>query len=101
MIADSTFRVVNRSRSRSNILPGIYRVILDAPELDVTCAVLLYSEASSPTKSKGGRARVTIERLRRPRKKPPARLVEPPRELRRLVGLSAQAGTVDCSASWR
>ena len=26
---------------------------------------------------------------------------EPPRELRRLVGLSAQAGTVDCSASWR
>ena len=27
--------------------------------------------------------------------------VEPPRELRRLVGLSAQAGTVDCSASWR
>ncbi|MBN9371853.1 MAG: transposase [Hydrogenophaga sp.] len=75
MIADSTFRVVNRSRSRSNILPGIYRVILDAPELDVTCAVLLYSEASSPTKSKGGRARVTIERLRRPRKKPPARLV--------------------------
>ena len=28
-------------------------------------------------------------------------LIEPPRELRRLVGLSAQAGTVDCSASWR
>jgi hypothetical protein len=26
---------------------------------------------------------------------------EPPRESRRLVGLSAHAATADCSASWR
>lgn len=72
LIPNSTFRLLADVTSKTHHRPGIYRVIFDDIPSDTTVAVLIQPEDSSKEAS-GGRPKALS--TKRPRKKPPARLV--------------------------
>ena len=73
LIFNSAFRILKEQEPSSNYQPGIYRVILDAPAIGKTIAVLISPE--DPKRGKGGRKKKDDKDLKRKRKKPPEPLV--------------------------
>lgn len=73
LIFNSAFRILKEQEPSSGYLPGIYRVILDAPTIGRTIAVLISPEDPKP--GKGGRKKKNVEDLKQKRRKPPEPLV--------------------------
>lgn len=57
LMHDATFRVAKLTESPANLTPGIYRVIVDAPEVDLTVVVLIQSEEDDKDKIQLAKAR--------------------------------------------
>lgn len=72
LIHNATFRLLPEITSRLSHKAGIYRVILDLPQIDKIVCVLIQSE-DEPQPRKCGRRK--LEKTKRKRKKAPPRLV--------------------------
>lgn len=73
LIFNSAFRILKELEPSSSYLPGIYRVIIDAPTIRKTITVLISPE--DPNRGKGGRKKKDDSELKQKRKKPAEPLV--------------------------
>lgn len=74
LIPNGTFHLIRELTPSTQLTPGIYRVIFDAPTLETTVAVLISPEGANPV-GIGGRSRKSDTALRTKRRKPPPSLV--------------------------